>query len=364
MQHLTNLDKSELRTSLAALNEKEFRANQIWSWVYARGLTSFSAMTNLGKSTQEKLAQHFSLPRPEISKDHTAFDGTRKWLVKFTDGNQVEMVFIPNPNEEDKGTLCISSQVGCTLSCKFCHTGTQTLVRNLETGEIVEQILLAKDFLQDWNQQEKKLTNIVFMGMGEPFYNYENVAKAVRILTDPDGLNFPARKITVSTSGLVPEIKKAALELRTGLAISLHGSNDEQRTKIMAINKRYPISELMEACAFYNQQNRNSKITFEYVMLKDVNDDKKDALALVKLIHKYNLSAKVNLIPFNPWTGSGYECSTAEKINEFQKILKSEDLVATIRKTRGDDVMAACGQLKSESMRVRIKDKGNIANPQ
>jgi 23S rRNA (adenine2503-C2)-methyltransferase len=278
-------------------------------------------------------------------------DGTRKWLVKFADGREVEAVFIP---EENRGTLCISSQVGCTLACKFCHTGTQTLVRNLEGYEIVAQILIAKDLLRDWpNQENRKLTNIVFMGMGEPFFNYENVAKAIEILCDPDGLNFSKRRITISTSGLVPEILRCSKELKVNLAISLHGTNDKLRTDIMAINKKYSLHDLLSACKVYNQENPQQKITFEYVMLYNINDKEENAYELVKLIKKYNLNCKVNLIPFNKWNGCEYETSNITQTKKFQEILKKNDLISTIRKTRGDDVLAACGQLKSTSERVK-----------
>ncbi len=268
-KNLTHFTKEELLAELTKLGEKPFRAKQIWSWIYARGVKNFSEMTNIAKETQQKLAENFSLARPEISKDFQSFDGTRKWLVKFFDGREVEAVFIP---EETRGTLCISSQVGCTLACKFCHTGTQTLVRNLEFHEIVAQILLAKDLISDWVKEGRKLTNIVFMGMGEPFFNYENVAKAVKILNDAEGLDLSLRKITISTSGLVPEILRCSKELKTNLAISLHATNDALRTDIMAINKKYPLSELLTACKTYNRENPNQKITFEYVMLEGVND--------------------------------------------------------------------------------------------
>jgi 23S rRNA (adenine2503-C2)-methyltransferase len=307
-------------------------------------------MTNISKETRAVLAQHFSISRPEISKDLTSFDGTRKWLVKFTDGKEVEVVFIP---EETRGTLCISSQVGCTLACKFCHTGTQTWVRNLEASEIISQILIAKDLIKDWDRNNRRLTNIVFMGMGEPFFNYENVAQTIKILNDTEGLDMSARKTTISTSGLVPEILRCAAELKTNLAISLHATNDELRTDIMAINKKYPLAELMKACQTYNKSNPNQKITFEYVMLRGVNDKEEHARELINLIKRYNLNAKINLIPFNPWLGCDYTNSEQQTILKFQKILKDANLVAPVRKTRGEDVMAACGQLKSASERQK-----------
>jgi 23S rRNA (adenine2503-C2)-methyltransferase len=355
-KNLTHLTKTELEEELAKLGEKPFRAKQIWNWIYARGVKSFSEMSNISKELREKLEENFSLTRPEISKDIISFDGTRKFLVKFLDGREIETVFIP---EEARGTLCISSQVGCTLSCKFCHTGTQTLVRNLEFHEIVAQILVAKDLLDDWKKnnsgENHKLTHIVFMGMGEPFFNYENVAKSVKILNDQDGLNLSARKITISTSGLVPEILRAANELKTNLAISLHATNDALRTDIMAINKKYPLKDLLTACKTYNRLNPNEKITFEYVMLKGVNDQEENARELINLIKKFNLNVKINLIPFNPWNGCEYDRSALATIEKFQKILKDAKVISPIRKTRGDDVLAACGQLKSESMREKKK---------
>jgi 23S rRNA (adenine2503-C2)-methyltransferase len=350
MKNLTHFTKEELQETLSNLGEKPFRTKQIWNWIYARGVKSFEEMTNISQEMRQKLAENFSLSRPEISKDLTSFDGTRKWLVKFLDGREVEVVYIP---EETRGTLCISSQVGCTLACKFCHTGTQTWVRNLEFHEIIAQILLAKDLIFDWDKKTRKLTNIVFMGMGEPFFNYENVAKAVKILNDVDGLDMSARKITISTSGLVPEILRCAKELKTNLAISLHATNDALRTDIMAINKKYPLAELLAACKSYNRENPQQKITFEYVMLAGKNDQEIHAQELIKLIKKFNLNVKINLIPFNPWNGCEYDRTALLQIQKFQKILKDADLISPIRKTRGDDVLAACGQLKSESERER-----------
>lgn len=349
-KNLTHLTKSQLEKELTDSGEQAFRAKQIWNWIYARGVKSFAEMTNISKERREILSQNFSLNRPEISKDIISLDGTRKWLVKFFDGREVEVVYIP---EETRGTLCISSQVGCTLACKFCHTGTQTLVRNLEFHEIIAQILIAKDLIDDWNKDNRKITNIVFMGMGEPFFNYENVAKAVKILNDSDGLDLSNRKITISTSGLVPEILRCSKELKTNLAISLHASNDGLRTDIMAINKKYPLAELLVACKTYNHQNPNQKITFEYVMLKGVNDKEIHAHELVKLIKKFNLNVKINLIPFNPWNGCEYDRTADLEIQKFQRILKNADLISPIRKTRGEDVLAACGQLKSSSERQK-----------
>lgn len=358
-KNLTHLTKAELEAELALLGEKAFRAKQIWNWIYARGVKSFDEMTNISKETRAILEKNFSLKRPEVSKDLISFDGTRKWLTKFPDGREVETVFIP---EETRGTLCISSQVGCTLACKFCHTGTQTLVRNLEFHEIVGQILVAKDLIEDWKSPIRKLTNIVYMGMGEPFFNYENVAKSVKILNDAEGLGFSSRRITISTSGLVPEILRCADELKTNLAISLHATNDVLRTDIMAINKRYPLKDLLSACKVYNQKNPNEKITFEYVMLKGKNDQEQHARELISLIKKFNLNVKINLIPFNPWNGCEYDRTAGEQIQKFQKILKDADLISPIRKTRGDDVMAACGQLKSDSQREKKSNNKILPN--
>lgn len=352
-KNLFALSKEELIEAITKIGEKPFRARQIWNWLYLKGIKDFDEMSDVSKKFRDILKENFSLIRPGISKDLISFDGTRKWLVKFHDGREVEMVFIP---EETRGTLCISSQVGCTLACKFCHTGTQTLVRNLESSEIVAQIMIAKDFLNDWpNQENRKLTNIVFMGMGEPFFNYENVAKATKILNDSDGLAISNRRITISTSGLVPEILRASKELKTNLAISLHATNDELRTDIMAINKKYPLAELLKACKIYNQENANQKITFEYVMLEGKNDQEIHARELIQLIKTYNLNVKINLIPFNPWGGCEYGRTNVLQIEKFQKILKDAKLISPIRKTRGDDVLAACGQLKSKSERQKNK---------
>jgi 23S rRNA (adenine2503-C2)-methyltransferase len=355
LKNLTHLSKEELILELKNLGEKPFRVKQIFNWIYTRGAKSFDEMSNISKDLRQKLKENFTLNRPEISKDFTSLDGTRKFLVKFADGREVEAVYIP---ERTRATLCISSQVGCTLACKFCHTGTQTWVRNLEFHEIVAQVLLAKDLINDWqNKNERKLTNIVFMGMGEPFFNYQNVKKAINLLNDCEGLDFSNRRITVSTSGLVPEILDAASELKTHLAISLHATNDELRSDIMAINKKYPLKDLLSACKTYNQLNPNQKITFEYVMLAGKNDRKEHALELINLINKFNLNVKINLIPFNKWDGCEYGRSGDEKISEFQTILNKAKLIAPIRKTRGDDVLAACGQLKSQSMREKKSGK-------
>lgn len=342
--NILHLTKSELTSKLESFGEKKFRAKQIWQWIYQKGASDFEEMTNLSKETRQKLQENFVIELPAISKDVLSQDGTRKWLFKFSDCREIETVFIP---EEKRGTLCISSQVGCTLACKFCHTGTQTWVRNLEFYEIIAQVMMARKLL------DQKVTNIVYMGMGEPFFNYDNVKKSVEFLVDQEGLAFSNKKITISTSGLVPEILKCSKELKTGLAISLHSANDAIRTEIMAINKKYPLDELLKSCKTYNQENPGQKITFEYVMLEGVNDSKQQAIELVKLIKKHNVNAKINLIPFNSWDGCEYENTQKEAIISFQKTLKNSGLIAPIRKTRGEDAMAACGQLKSLSQRKK-----------
>ncbi|MCE2687533.1 MAG: 23S rRNA (adenine(2503)-C(2))-methyltransferase RlmN [Rickettsiales bacterium] len=352
--NILGLYQEELAEKVNILDIPKFRSKQIWNWIYSKGVTDFKSMKNIGNKEFSILADNFNIERPKIVLDITSQDGTRKWLVSFADNKQVEMVFIP---EEDRGTICISSQIGCTLSCKFCHTGTQTLVRNLECSEIIAQIILAKDLLNDWNIEQKKITNIVFMGMGEPFFNYDNVAKSIKIITNKDGLGFSLKKITISTAGLVPEIIRSATEIKANLAISLHSTNDKSRSEIMAINKKYPLTELMKACKHYNTLNKQQKITFEYVMLENINDKTSNAIELVNLIKKFNLHCKVNLIPFNPWNGCKFSNSNIATINNFQNILKKNDIITTIRKTRGEDTLSACGQLKSLSQRVKNNAK-------
>lgn len=348
--------KSQLTSNLDALGFRGYQVSQIWSWVYAKGVDDFAKMTNVSKANIKILESNFVFEKLTTSKLLESFDGTLKFLVKFIDNKEVESVYIP---EDTRSTLCISSQIGCTLSCKFCHTGTQTLVRNLEPHEIVAQILLTKNLIHDWNQTNRKLTNLVFMGMGEPFFNYDNLVKALEIICDPAGLNFAKKRITISTSGLVPEILKCSKDLKTNLAISLHATNDKLRSEIMGINKKYPLHDLFSACQIYNRENPDQKITFEYVMLNGVNDSLENAFELIKLIKKYNLNCKVNLIPFNPWEGCNYTNSSINNLKQFQEILKKNNLIATIRKTRGEDVMGACGQLKSASQRER-KERGKI----
>ena len=347
---LVGLSRDELTALMQEIGEPAFRARQLWHWIYHRGETDFAKMTTLAKPFRASLAERFEVGRPGVSVDRQSIDGTRKWLLKFADGQEAEAVHIP---EEDRGTLCVSSQVGCTLTCKFCHTGTQRLVRNLSAGEIVGQVLNARDKLGEWPspQDGRQLSNIVMMGMGEPLYNYDNVAKALKIVMDHEGISISKRKITLSTAGVVPMIHKAGEELGVNLAISLHAVTDELRDKIVPINKKYPIAELMQACRDYPTLNNARRITFEYVMLKDVNDSPADARALVKLIK--DIPAKVNLIPFNPWPGAPFERSTNEAISKFSDIIFNAGYASPVRTPRGEDIMAACGQLKSESVRER-----------
>ena len=347
---LIGLSRDELAGEMLAIGEKPFRAKQLWHWIYNRGETDFAKMTSLAKPLQEKLAEHYDVGRPKVILEQTSTDGTRKWLLGFGDKNQAETVYIP---EEDRGTVCISSQVGCTLTCQFCHTGTQLLVRNLEAGEIVGQFMAARDSYNEWPTPDdgtRLLSNIVMMGMGEPLYNYDNVAKALKIVMDGEGIALSKRRITLSTSGVVPQIRRCGEELGVNLAVSLHATTDEVRSVIMPINKKYPLKELFAALHDYPTNNAR-RITFEYVMLKGVNDSDADARALAKLVK--GLPAKFNLIPFNKWPGSDFECTPMKQITRFSDILFEAGYSAPIRKTRGADILAACGQLKSESERIR-----------
>jgi 23S rRNA (adenine2503-C2)-methyltransferase len=346
---LTGLDRAELEAFAASLGEPAFRARQLWHWIYHRGVTDFDAMTSLAKSFRAKLAERATVGRPTIAIDRQSIDGTRKWLLRFLDGQEVESVHIP---EEDRGTLCVSSQVGCTLTCKFCHTGTQRLVRNLGPAEIVGQVMMARDALGEWPSPPdgRLLSNIVMMGMGEPLYNFDNVAKALKIVMDGEGISISKRRITLSTAGVVPAIERCGRELGVNLAISLHAVNDELRDHLVPINKKYPIAELMRACRDYPGLSNARRITFEYVMLKDVNDSPAEARALVALLK--DVPAKVNLIPFNPWPGAPFERSTEAAIRKFSNIVFEAGYSSPVRTPRGEDIMAACGQLKSESVRA------------
>lgn len=370
---LIGLSVAEIRDVLieAGLEEKQgkLRSKQLFHWMYHRGIDDFAVMTDMSKTLRPWLAERFVIGRPEIVEAHLSEDGTRKWLLRSADNQDYEMVFIP---DEDRGTLCISSQVGCTLNCRFCHTGTMRLVRNLSPGEIVGQVMLARDALGEWpkgvmdfadeeeaentkeyNQAYKSdgrlLTNIVLMGMGEPLYNFDNVRDAMKVVMDGSGLALSRRRITLSTSGVVPMIARAGEEINVNLAISLHAVNKETRDEIVPLNRKYSIEELLQACADYPGSSNSRRITFEYVMLKDKNDSDKDARELVNLLRQYDLPAKVNLIPFNPWPGSNYECSTPERIKAFSKIIFDAGISAPVRTPRGRDIMAACGQLKSAS---------------
>jgi len=334
------------------------RTKQIFAWIYNQGVTDWDAMTNIAKPLRAKLAEHFSLERPEIVERLISKDGTRKYLIRMAPGVEVESVFIPDVSKT--GALCVSSQVGCTLTCKFCHTGTQRLVRNLTDVEITLQVLVARDDLGEWptTQENRRLTNIVFMGMGEPLYNTDAVGDSLDTICDPEGLGIGRRRITVSTSGVVPEIGPMGERTKAMLAISLHAANDELRTQIMPINKKYPLAELMQACREYPGLNNSRRITFEYVMLKGINDSPKHARELIKLLR--GIPAKVNLIPFNPWPGTDYECSDWETIEAFADQVNAAGYASPIRTPRGRDIFAACGQLKSESEKLRASARRKL----
>ena len=355
---LVGLTQEELTEAVCALGEPRFRAKQLWHWLYHQGATDFAAMTTLSKAFRAKLADAYRVSRPQVAQHQKSSDGTQKWLLRFDDGNEAEMVFIP---EEDRGTLCVSSQVGCTLSCRFCHTGTQRLVRNLAAAEILGQILLARDFLEEWPspKEGRRLTNIVMMGMGEPLYNFEEVSKALKLAMDPNGVALSRRRITLSTSGVVPMMARCGEELGVNLAVSLHATTDDIRDVIVPLNKKYPIAELLQACRDYPGVHNARRITFEYVMLKDVNDRDEHADQLAELLK--DIPAKVNLIPFNPWPGTVYECSDWERIEAFSDRLFEKGLSAPIRRPRGRDISAACGQLKSESQRLRRRERDALA---
>jgi len=351
---LIGLSRAEMAAEIAALGEPDFRARQLWHWIYHRGATDFAAMTSLSKDFRIRLGGHFLVPRPEIASAQISADGTRKWLLRFPDGQEVETVFIP---QEERGTLCISSQVGCTLTCRFCHTGTQRLVRNLSAAEIVGQIMLARDEVGEWpaSSENRKITNIVLMGMGEPLYNFDNVASAMKIAMDPEGLAFSRRKITLSTSGVVPAMARCGAELGVNLAVSLHAVRDEVRDVIVPLNKKYPIAALLDACRAYPGTHNARRITFEYVMLRGINDSTDDARRLAELLK--DIPAKVNLIPFNAWPGAAYECSASKDIAVFSDILNAAGVSAPIRTPRGRDILAACGQLKSAGQRLKKSER-------
>jgi 23S rRNA (adenine2503-C2)-methyltransferase len=351
---LIGLSSPELKTALEATGlapkAAAMRVQQLWNWTYVHGARDFAAMTNLAKDFRNTIAGQFCLARPEIVTAQVSEDGTHKWLLRTAPGIEFETVYIP---EAGRGTLCVSSQVGCTLNCRFCHTGTQKLVRNLTPYEIVSQIMVARDALQDWPStgENRRITNVVMMGMGEPLYNFEHVKTALRIVADGDGLALSRRRITLSTAGVVPMIARAGAEIGSMLAISLHAARDDVRDVIVPLNKKYPIKELMQACRDYPGLSNARRITFEYVMLKGVNDSMADARALVKLIG--GIPAKINLIPFNAWPGAPYECSDWEQIEKFADIVNRAGYASPVRTPRGRDIMAACGQLKSASVKER-----------
>ncbi len=377
---LVGLSRDGLSAALASIGvpqrQLRMRIGQLWSWIYVRGVTDFDAMSDVSKELRATLSARYSLSRPEIVTEQVSVDGTRKWLLRLAreEGDakapEIETVYIP---EADRGTLCISSQVGCTLNCTFCHTGTQRLVRNLTAQEIVAQILLARDRIGDWPGAnapgdgrllpgtERKITNIVLMGMGEPLYNFANVKEAIEVAADGEGLSVSKRRITLSTSGIVPEIARWGAEAGTMLAISLHATNDALRDELVPINRKYPIVELLEACRNYPGLSNAKRITFEYVMLKGVNDSLAEASALVRSLS--GIPAKINLIPFNPWPGAPYECSDWEQIERFAEVVNKAGYASPVRTPRGRDIQAACGQLRSASLRLKASERAGATAP-
>jgi 23S rRNA (adenine2503-C2)-methyltransferase len=362
---LIGLSRAELIAHLADIGvapaQRKMRAQQLWHWLYFRGAKNFDEMTSVSKETRAELAKHFTVDRPEVVAEQISNDGTRKWLLRLPSGDkverphEVECVYIP---ETDRGTLCVSSQVGCTLNCSFCHTGTQRLVRNLTAGEIVGQVMVARDRLNDWADREgesRLVTNIVMMGMGEPLYNFEAVRDALLIVADNEGIGISRRRITLSTSGVVPNIKRTGEEIGVMLAISLHAVRDELRNELVPLNRKYPIAELLQACRDYPAASNARRITFEYVMLKGVNDSLDDAKLLVKLLK--GIPAKINLIPFNPWPGTAYECSDWDQIEKFSEYIFDAGYSSPVRTPRGRDILAACGQLKSETEKLSARER-------
>ncbi|WP_156898949.1 23S rRNA (adenine(2503)-C(2))-methyltransferase RlmN [Bradyrhizobium erythrophlei] len=364
---LIGLSREELTEKLGDIGvapaQRKMRVQQLWHWMYVRGAQDFETMTSISKDMRKELEQHFTVDRPEVVAEQISSDGTRKWLLRLPSGDklerahEVECVYIP---ETDRGTLCVSSQVGCTLNCSFCHTGTQRLVRNLTSGEIVGQIMVARDRLNDWIDREtpngnRLVTNIVMMGMGEPLYNFEAVRDALLIVADNEGIGISRRRITLSTSGVVPNIKRTGEEIGVMLAISLHAVRDELRNELVPLNRKYPIAELLQACRDYPGASNARRITFEYVMLKGVNDSLDDAKLLVKLLK--GIPAKINLIPFNPWPGTAYECSDWERIEKFSEYIFNAGYSSPVRTPRGRDILAACGQLKSETEKLSARER-------
>jgi 23S rRNA (adenine2503-C2)-methyltransferase len=351
-RELVGMRREEIAAEMLAIGEKPFRAKQLWHWMYHQGVTDFAAMNTIAKPLQAKLAEQFVIGRPGVATEQTSSDGTRKWLFNFRDQQQVETVYIP---DHDRGALCISTQVGCTLSCTFCHTGTQKLVRNLSVAEIVGQFMAARDSYGEWptpkGEEGRRLSNIVVMGMGEPLYNYENIAAALTIIMDHEGIALSRRRITLSTSGVVPMMDLCGQELGVNLAVSLHATNDALRNEIVPLNRKYPIAELLAACRRYPGASNARRITFEYVMLRGVNDSLAEAHELVRLLA--DIPAKVNLIPFNPWPGSPYKTSTPEAVRAFAEVLNDAGYSSPIRRPRGRDILAACGQLKTATERAK-----------
>lgn len=345
MKELLGLSREELQSELKALGQPSFRAKQLWQWIYFQGETDFDKMTNLGKSLRETLKQNYTITHPKIIVEQTSVDGTRKWLMEFVDGARVECVYIP---ESDRGAVCISTQVGCAQGCKFCHTGTQKCQRNLTAGEIVGQVMSARDSYHEWptkTDENRMLSNVVFMGMGEPLYNFDNVKKAISILNDCDGMMISKRRITVSTSGRADKIPELA-DMGVKLAVSLHAPNNTIRDQIMPINRKFPLEKVMEACREYQRRaDRRSFVTMEYVMLNGINDSLECAQELTELVQ--GLEVKFNLIPFHPWDGCPFTCSSNNQIHKFSKFLEGKFFAAPIRRSRGEDIMAACGQLKT-----------------
>ncbi len=359
-RNLTGLTRPQLAAALVeadicAPDKARMRANQLWRWMHHRGVVDFDAMTNVDKATRAILADRFTLTRPEVALRQVSADGTRKWLIRFAPGVEAETVYIPDVGRA--GALCVSSQVGCTLNCTFCHTGTQALVRNLTAAEIVAQVQIARDDLEEWpsDREDRRLSNIVFMGMGEPLYNLDNVSDAIDIISDNEGLGLSRRRITVSTSGVVPELKALGERTQAMLAISLHATHDALRDVLVPLNKKYPLAELMAGVRAYPGASNARRATFEYVMLKGVNDSPAEARALVRLMK--GLPAKINLIPFNPWPGSPYECSDWSTIETFAEIVNRAGYASPIRTPRGRDILAACGQLRSESEKTRASTR-------
>ncbi len=363
--NIVGMTRPQMREALIATGTPEkqakMRVGQIWQWIYQWGVRDFADMTNLSKAFRAELAEKFVIEIPEVVSRQVSSDGTRKYLVRIAGGHEVEVVYIP---EDGRGTLCISSQVGCTLTCSFCHTGTQKLVRNLTAAEIIGQVMMARDDLDEWPTPGKRapdetrlLSNIVLMGMGEPLYNFDNVRDAMKIAMDPEGIQLSRRRITLSTSGVVPEIARTADEIGCLLAISFHATTDETRDKLVPINKRWNIRELLQALADYPRVSNSERITFEYVMLDGVNDTKADAHRLISLIREFNIPAKINLIPFNEWPGAPYKRSSGNRIHAFADIIHEAGFASPIRTPRGEDIMAACGQLKSATERARKSRK-------